>query len=336
MITQEYFDTYQGKQSFQYTLSANVLQVTVCDFGAAVIAIRLNTKLGEKDICLSYPTIDSYIKSGSFSGATVGRIANRIKNARFSLNGKEYVLCNNEGNNQLHGGVTGFAYRFWEAEICGDVLKLTLTSENGDQGYPHNLKMTVEYEIIGNSLEIRFSAITDGDTVWAPTNHAYFNLDGENSGDMLSTLLKVNGDTYTLLDAEHISTGEVASVKDTPFDFTKFKAIGKDIDVENEQLVMAQGYDCNFILNGEKAAVAKSEESGVQLSVYTDLPALQFYSGNYLDGIGKSGKYEKRQGFCLEPQYIPNAVNIPHFETPLLKKGEIKQHYIRYEFEILD
>ena len=335
MITKEYFDTYQGKQSFQYTLSANGLQVTVCDFGAAVIAIRLNTKLGEKDICLSYPTIDSYIRSGSFSGATVGRIANRIKNARISLNGKEYVLCNNEGNNQLHGGAVGFAYRFWEAEICGEVLKLTLTSENGDQGYPHEVKMTVEYEIVGNGLDIRFTAISNGDTVWAPTNHVYFNLNGDDHESILSHELKINGDAYTILDVEHISTGEVASVKDTPFDFTDFKEIGKEIDADDEQLRFSQGYDCNFILNGEKAAVARSKESGVQLSVYTDMPGLQFYSGNYLNGIGKSGEYKKRQGFCLEPQYIPNAVNIPHCETPLLKANEEKKQYIRYQFEII-
>ena len=335
MITKAYFDTYNGRESFQYTLSANGLSVTVCDFGAAITSVCLHTKLGKRDICLSYPTIDSYVKSGAFCGATVGRVANRIKNARFTLYGKEYVLSNNEGNNQLHGGLTGFAYRFWDVEICGEVLKLTLISEDGDQGYPHHLKMTVEYEIVGNGLDIRFSALSDGDTVWAPTNHTYFNLNGENSGSILSTKLKINGEQYTILDEEHISTGEVASVKGTPFDFTEFKAIGKDIEAEDKQLLMAQGYDCNFILNNELAAVAKSEESGVQLSVYTDLPAMQFYSGNYLNGIGKSGDYRKRQGFCLEPQYIPNAVNIEHFQTPLLKANEKKTQYIRYQFQLI-
>lgn len=146
----------------------------------------------------------------------------------------------------------------------------------------------------------------------------------------------MNGDKYTVLDAEHLSTGEVASVRNTPFDFTSFKAIGKDISSDDTQLAMSQGYDCSFMIDGELAAVAESPRSGLRLSVYSDMPALQFYSGNYLGGVGKSGVYSGRQGFCLEPQFVPDAVNIPHFEAPLLKKGEIKRHYIRYEFQLSD
>ena len=142
--------------------------MTVCDFGAAIFAIRLNTKLGEKDICLSYPTIETYVKSGAYCGATVGRVANRIKNARFTPNGKGYVLSNHEGANQLHGGKMGFAYRFWNAELCGETLKLTLENSDDDQGFPATLKMTVKYEIVGNGLDIRFTAIADNDTVWTP------------------------------------------------------------------------------------------------------------------------------------------------------------------------
>ena len=332
MITKRFFDSYNGVNAYLYTLYGENIEVDVLDFGAAVYAVRLHTKSGVMDVALHFPTIEGYVKSGAYCGATVGRIANRIGGASFSLDGKEYSLSANEGNNQLHGGKVGFSYRLWEAEIVGDVLKMTLKSEDGAQGYPNDLTMTVEYELVHGALEIRYSAISDGNTVWAPTNHTYFNLDGEHSGDILSTKLKINAERYTILDAEHISTGEVAPVKGTPFDFTSFKEIGKDIDANDEQLLLSKGYDCNFMLQGELAAIATSSKSGITLSVYTDLPGLQFYSGNYLEGTGKTGEYHPREGFCLEPQYIPNAVNLPQFAFPLLKANEKKTHYIRYQF----
>lgn len=327
MIAKHFFDTYQGVDAYLYTLSEKNIEVDILDFGAAVYAVRLK----DRDIALHFSTIESYIESGAYCGATVGRVANRIGGARFALHGKTYLLSANEGKNQLHGGKAGFSYRFWKTEIVGNVLKCTLESEDGDQGFPHRLTMTVEYELVHGALEIRYSAVSDGDTVWAPTNHTYFNLDGE--GDILSTKLQVNADEYTLLDGEHISTGEVQRVHGTPFDFRTAKTIGQDIDKKDEQLRLSSGYDCNFILKDELAAVAFSEKSGIRLSVYTDLPGLQLYSGNYLHGMGKTGEYHEREGFCLEPQYVPNAVNLPRFTFPLLKKGERKTHYIRYQFE---
>ena len=334
MITKAYYGTYLAKDAYKYTLIDNGIQVEICDFGAAILSVKLNTKLGVKDICLSYPTIESYINSGAYCGATVGRIANRIKGARFKLNGVEYKLSANENGNQLHGGKEGFAYRFWQAEICGNVLKLYLNSKNGDQGFPGELNVKVEYEIVENRLEIRYYATADSNTVFAPTNHAYFNLNGEDGENILSTHLKINADKFTPLDAEHIPTGEIISVKNTPFDFTQFKPIGSDICAKDAQLIYSKGYDCNFILNGNLAAIAKSEKSGVQLSVYTNMPAMQFYSGNYLSGKGKTRLYTPRQGFCLEPQFVPNSVNLNNFEKPLLKKGEEKSYYIYYKFDI--
>ncbi len=334
MITKRYFDTYQGVNTYLYTLYGENIEVDVLDFGASVYAVRLQTKKGVKDVALHFPTIEGYIQSGAYCGATVGRVANRIGGASFSLNGKTYALSANEGRNQLHGGKVGFSYRFWNAEIDGNVLKMTLESEDGDQGYPHNVTMTVEYELVHGALEIRFSAISDGDTAWAPTNHTYFNLNGEGGDDILATKLLVNAEYYTILDSEHIPTGEVAPVKGSPFDFTEYKEIGKEIDADDEQLRFSKGYDCNFILKGELAAVAKSEQSGIQLSVYTDMPGLQFYSGNYLEGMGKTRAYHPRYAFCLEPQYVPNAVNLPRFQAPLLKKGEKRTQYIRYAFKV--
>ncbi len=334
MITKRLFGVYQDVNAYLYTLYGENIEVDILDFGASVYAVRLNTRLGKKDIALHFPTVEGYMESGAYCGATVGRVANRIGGASFLLNGKTYRLSANEGTNQLHGGKLGFAYRFWKAEMDGEVLRLTLESADSDQGFPHALTMTVEYELVRGTLEIRYSAISNGDTVWAPTNHTYFNLDGEDCGDILATKLQVNADEYTLLDQEHISTGEAQRVHGTPFDFRKAKTIGRDIDAEHEQLIFSSGYDCNFILKGELAAVAYSEKSGVKLSVYTDMPGLQFYSGNYLSGAGKTRNYARREAFCLEPQFIPNAVNIRRFETPLLKKGERKTHYIHYRFEV--
>ncbi len=332
MITKKYFGSYKNVNAYLYTLYGENIEVDILDFGAAVYAIRLHTNQGIKDVALHFPTIEEYVQSGAYCGATVGRIANRIGGARFSLHNKQYTLSANEGKNQLHGGKVGFSHRFWNAKIVGDVLKFTLQSEDGDQGFPHRLTMTAEYELIHGTLEIRYTAIADGDTVWAPTNHTYFNLDGESSGNILTTKLKINANQYTLLDAEHISTGKVASVTGTPFDFTEFKTIEKDIDAEDEQLRLSNGYDCNFILRGELAAIATSEQSGITLTVHTDLPGLQFYSGNYLNGQGKTHEYSPRNGFCLEPQYLPNAVNLPNFDFPLLKANEKKTHYIRFTF----
>lgn len=332
MITKKYFDCYKNVNAYLYTLHGENIEVDVLDYGAAVYAVRLHTKQGVKDVALHFSTIEEYVQSGAYCGATVGRIANRIGDASFSLHDKKFPLSANEGKNQLHGGKVGFSHRFWKAEIIGDILKMSLQSEDGDQGFPHNLTMTVEYELIHGTLEIRYTAIADGDTVWAPTNHTYFNLEGENSGNILTTKLKINADRYTLLNPEHISTGEIAPVHGTPFDFTEFKEIGKDIDAENEQLRLSNGYDCNFILQGELAAIATNERSGITLTVHTDLPGLQFYSGNYLNGRGKTHEYSPRCGFCLEPQYVPNAVNLPQFDFPLLKANEKKTHYIHFEF----
>ena len=336
MIIKTFFDDYNGARAHLYTLSKNGLIVQICDFGAMIYSILVQTPKGEVDVCLGYPTLLSYAKSGAYCGATVGRVANRIGGANFTLNGKNYWLSANENGNAHHGGFTGFSHRLWQAEICGDVLKLSLLSPDGEQGFPANLYMTVEYEIVGSALEIRYSATADGDTLWAPTNHTYFNLNGEGSGDILGTLLQINAQTYTPANAQHVCSGQVACVSGTPFDFTGFKAIGADICANDEQLNFSSGYDCNYIINnnlkGRPVATAIGDKSGISLLVYSNLPGLQFYSGNYLKGVGKSGEYAPKHGFCLEPQYFPNAINCQNFASPIIHKGEKKNCFIRYEF----
>lgn len=334
MINKEIFDNYNGREVSLYTLYGDGIKVGITDFGAAVQFICLNTEHGIKDICLGYSSIRERLKSGTFCGATIGRVANRIKNAQFTLNGKTYNLPANDGRNCNHGG-DGFHNRFFKSEIEGNVLVLTLVSPDCDQGFPGELTLRVEYEVIDKTLEVRYMAVSDKDTVWAPTCHIYFNLKCDGGGNIENTVLKINGDEITVLDEEGIPTGEWACVAGTPFDFLKPKPIGVGINQGVERL-SAKGFDCNYVLNQKHAATAYCAASGITMDLYTDLPGLQFYSGNYLNGIGKTCEYHPLDGFCLEPQYFPNAVNISEFPSPVLKAGFAKTHYIRYEFKVTD
>ena len=332
MIEKKLFDNYNGKDVILYELSNEKLKVGITDFGGAIQYINVNTKNGEKDVCLGFDNVKDYLESGMYCGATIGRVANRIKGAKFKLEGQTYNLTVNDGKNHLHGGVAGFDKQFFSAEINGNILKLSRLSCDGEEGYPGDLNFCAEFELIDNALEIRYSAYVSGSksTVWCPTCHVYFNLDNKQS--ICHNLLQINAGKFMPIDKELIPTGEVMSVDRTPFDFSDLKTIGRDINADDEQLKLAGGYDHNFILDGQHAATAVGVESGIKLEVYTDMPGLQFYSGNMIKGNGRAGKLVPRQGFCLEPQYFPNAVNVPWFETPILKAGEVKTHYIRYEF----
>lgn len=336
MIDKIYFDNYDGQDCYLYVLHGDGIEVGITDFGAAIQYILINTKKGVKDICLGYPTISERVESGTYCGATIGRVANRIKNSHFVLGEKPYNLSANDGKNCNHGGENGFDKRLFEAEVKGDILLLKLFSEDGDQGFPGNLSLTVQFNLKGKNLEVRYSAESDEDTVWAPTNHLCFNLNGEDSGCILDTILKINADEITPLDFNQIPDGDKMFVGGTPFDYTKPCPIGLYINKSDEQLILAKGYDHNYILKNSHAATALNAESGIKMDLYTDLPGLQFYSGNFLKGNGKSGEYHPRDGICLEPQYFPNAVNEKNFISPVLKANCKKNYYIRYEFTTIN
>lgn len=329
MIRKILFDKYNNREVWLYELSNDKLKVGITDFGGAIQYLKVSTPSGEKEVCLGFNSIKEYLASGTYCGATIGRVANRIGGAKFSLNGKEHNLSVNDGNNTLHGGKDGFDKLFFDAEMRGDFLTLSLESADGDMGFPGNLKFKAEFSLNGGALEIKYIAQSDKDTIWIPTCHAYFNL---GSGKIYDTSLKIYSDKYTPIDSGLIPTGEVANVIGTPFDFTVFKPIGRDINAENEQLKLAGGYDHNFILKGRHAATAMSGKNGIIMDVYTDMPAIQFYSGNMIKGNGSGGELTPRDGFCLEPQFCPNSVNIAAFESPVLEAGETKVHYIHYVF----
>ena len=333
MITRRVFDNYAGRDVYVYTLESDEIAVEVCDFGAAVRALRVKTLSPAVDVCLGFDSVRAYLDSDTYCGATVGRIANRVAGAKFTLNGKVYTLDRNDGNNCNHSGYNGYDRRFYDAKVSGDTLSLALESPDGDRGFPGRLRLRVDFTVRGGALEIKYVATADADTYFAPTCHAYFNLAGEGSGDATDTVLRINADAYTPLTAEHIPTGEIRGVAGTPFDFREPKPLARDIAAEDKQLLDAGGYDHNFVLAGRPCAVVRSPRTGITMTLDTDLPGLQLYTANFLKGCkGKTAQYNARDAFCLEPQYFANAVNTPTFPSPLIKAGETRVNFIRFIF----
>jgi len=319
-----------------FTLTnANGVEVKIITYGGTVTSIKVPDRQGTfADVVLGSDNLETYMKQTSYIGALIGRYANRIAKGRFTLNGKEYVLAVNNGENHLHGGIKGFDKVIWTAKPLGTKggpsLQLTYASRDGEEGYPGNLAVTVIYTLTEkNELKIDYSATTDKDTVINLTSHGYFNLAGEGSGNILNHQLMLNADRFTPTDAGAIPTGELRSVKGTPFDFTKMTAIGARIEDPDEQIKLGLGYDHNFVVNGRpgmlrQAARVYEPTSGRVMEVWTTEPGIQLYSGNYLDGSiqGMSGKpYNRRDAFCLETQHYPDSPNKPSFPTTVLKKG---------------
>lgn len=323
MITKTLFDNYNGKDVHLYTLSNDEISVGVLDFGATLNFIKLKTYGGEKNILVGYDCVQGYLDSHSYCGTMVGRVANRIAGAKFILDGKEHKVSANENGNCLHGGVEGFDKRFYDAEVNGDTLVLSLTSPDGDMGFPAELKFKEEFTLNGRELLIKYTAVSDKTTLFAPTCHAYFNLNG--GGEVMQTLLQINADNYTPADGQLIPLGTVENVKDTPLDFTKLKPIGEDYDK-----LGGKTYDHNFCLNGSHVATAQSLKSNITVDVYTDMPGVQLYVG--CPAVTKHGG---GYGFCLEPQFYPNAINVEKFLSPVLAANIPTEHFVKYHFGFL-
>ncbi|MEM8947528.1 MAG: aldose epimerase family protein [Planctomycetota bacterium] len=322
-----------------FTLSNdNGVTVKVTNYGAIITSIIVPDRDGEfADIALGYDQVEDYINAVDkpYFGAIVGRYGNRIANGQFTLDGETYELAKNNGPNHLHGGVIGFDKVVWDAEYdgVGRSLKLSYLAKDGEEGYPGNLEITVNYSLTDDDrIVVDYRATTDRPTPVNLTQHTYFNLKGEGHGTILDHELMINAKRYTPVDATLIPTGGMAVVADSPFDFSQPKAIGRDIDQGHEQLRFGGGFDHNWVLdkNGESkqltlAASVREPISGRMLTVHTTEPGNQFYCGNFLDGrlTGKSGKpYLHRGGFCLETQHFPDSPNQPDFPTTILLPGD--------------
>ncbi len=345
-IKKESFGTTPAGKVDIFTLTNSAkTEVKITNYGGRIVSIKTADKNGKfDDVALGYDTIDQYLSDNFFFGGIIGRYANRIAKGKFSLNGKEYSLATNNGENHLHGGNKGFDTKIWKAKSSasksGAKLTLTYLSKDGEENYPGNLSVTVIYTLTeNNEIRIDYSAKTDQDTIINLTNHAYFNLAG--SGTILNHQLQINSDKFTPTDSGSIPTGNLSEVKNTPFDFNQSTAIGARIDQENEQLKFGQGYDHNWILRknaGELSVAAKMFEpiSGRVLEILTTEPGIQFYSGNFLENVkGLNGKiYQKREGFCLEAQHLPDSPNNLNFPATVLRKGQTYKQTTIYRFSV--
>ncbi len=337
--------TASGEPVELYTLTnANGLEARIMTYGATVVSLKVPDRHGKLgDVVLGYETLDGYLKSSPYFGAIVGRYGNRIGKGSFSLNGTQYSLPKNNGENTLHGGIKGFDKVVWKAKQVksknGVGLSLSYLSKDGEEGFPGNLSVTVVYTLTNNNeLKIEYSATTDKTTVVNLTHHSYFNLAGE--GGILNHELMINANKFTPVDSGLIPTGELRSVKGTPMDFTKSTPIGARIDQQDEQLTLGKGYDHNWVRKyntGRLALAARVYDpgSGRVMEVATTEPGLQFYSGNFLDGsiTGKAGQvYKQRYGFCLETQHFPDSPNKPAFPSTVLKPGQRYKTTTIYKF----
>ncbi len=292
-----------------YTLTSAQIEVRVTAYGAHLVSIRTPDRTGKMaDVALGYDTLDTYlIRPNPYIGAIVGRYGNRIALGKFTLDGKTYQIPVNNGANALHGGPVGFDQYVWQAKEVPDGVEFTHVSPDGDMGFPGTLTATVRYTLKGNTLHIDYSATTDKDTVVNLTNHSYFNLHGDDQGNILDLKIEIDADRYTPVDAGLIPTGELAPVAGTPFDFRKPEVIGARIDADNEQLKLAGGYDHNWVLNGKLgtlhlAAIVTDPVSGRKLTVETTEPGVQFYSGNFLDGsVHRQARREIREARRILP-----------------------------------
>lgn len=320
-----------------WSIQNDFLYAELGTFGARLLKLLVKDENGRSvDVVAGFDDPGEYFDDhGTYFGATVGRVANRIGKARFLLGGKEYPLFKNDGNNHLHGGERGFDKRFWRAtQNEENSISFDYLSRDMEEGYPGNLAVKVTYTLKDNSLFISYAATTDKDTPASFTNHTYFNLSGvfDTNGEHVAY---INADKVTEIDDELIPNGNIVSVKGTPLDFSVPKPIGRDIDADFALLKIANGYDFNYILNDAPLkAFAYSKKSGIKMSVYTDLPCMQFYSGNFLDGFMGKQRYPFRSAFCFETQKYPNAVNIESFESCILKAGEKFKSETQYKFEI--
>jgi len=350
-ITKEPFGkTDEGIAVDLYTLTnAKGAEAKITTYGGIVVSLKVPDRNGKfDDVVLGYDNLAGYLKNnGPYLGALIGRYANRIAKGKFSLNGNEYHLAQNNGENHLHGGVRGFDKVVWTGRALrvrnGAVLELTYLSKDGEEGYPGNLSVKVGYTLTDNNeLRIDYSATTDRRTIVNLTHHSYFNLAGQGNGEILKHQLFINANQFTPTDAGLIPTGELRKVRGTPFDFTRATAIGTRIDQDDEQLKFGRGYDHNFVLNknGKSltlAARAFESTTGRVMEVFTTEPGMQLYTGNFLDGsiTGKNGKvYNQHYGFCLEAQHFPDSPNKPAFPSVVLSPGRQYAQTTIYRFSV--
>lgn len=335
-ISKTKFGELDGEDIYLFSLdNEKGLSCEILNYGGIIRKLVYNGV----DVVLGYEAWEGYENDGVFFGALVGRNASRLENARFSLNGKEYKVSQNNGNHSLHGGFSGFNKKIWKAEEKNNSLVLSLRSPDGDEGYPGNLDVSVTYSLTEeNELVLSYFATTDKDTVFNMTNHSYFNLNGHGKGTVENHILKVEAEYYTPITEALVVTGEIKPLRDTPFDFTKETVICEKIIEMKEKTGRDRGFDHNFVINGEgfrKAATVRGDKTNITMEVYTDRPGIQVYTVLFAKErpfCKCDAKYVGFAGVCFETQEFPNSINCPDFPSPVLKKGEELKTKTIYKF----
>ena len=340
--------TYNGQPTALYTMTnAKGMEVCVTNFGGRIVSIMVPDKDGKmQDVVLGFDKVSDYFPENNQTdfGAAIGRYANRINQGKFTLDGVEYQLPQNNFGHCLHGGPTGWQYQVYECvEADAKHVKLLRVSPDGDNNFPGEVKAYVTYTLTdSNKLEIAYEATTTAPTVINMTNHSYFNLSGNPVHSITQDILCVNANSFTPVDSTYMTTGEIVSVNGTPFNFKTPTPIGSFIDADDEQIRNGNGYDHNWVLNtngdlSKMAALLYSPTSGITMMVYTDEPGIQVYSGNFLDGTvtGKKGiTYQQRCGICLETQKYPDTPNKPEWPSAVLRPGETYQSHTTFAFSV--
>ncbi len=335
-----------GEEVYKFLLKNKDCEIEIISLGAIITSIKVPDKNGKLlDVALGFNSLEPYLNEHPYFGAIIGRYANRIDNGKFTVDDVEYNLALNNNGTSLHGGIKGFDKVNWKVVSYDDKtytsIKLNYLSKDMEEGYPGNLNVYVTYKLTNeNELVIQYNAETDKKTILNLTQHSYFNLSGESSGDVSDHNLEIYADSYLPVNEKIIPTGDIEKVQGTPFDFVKSKKIGRDINLDHYQLSLGNGYDHCWVLNDfdgsvRKIASAYSDQSGIQMDVYTDQPGVQLYTGNFLNGSisSKQGsKYEKRSGFCLETQHFPDSPNKESFPNVYLKPGEVFKSKTVFKF----
>ena len=337
--------TADGRDVIAFKLTDGVNEATILNYGGIIQSLKIADKEGTlHDVVLGYNDVAGYENNGGYLGALIGRVGNRIEKGRLVIDGKQYDLYCNDRGNHLHGGKVGFNRKIWDYVFeggDGNTLALSTVSPDGEENYPGMLRAEVRYTLAAGELRIEYAAMSDKKTAINMTNHAYFNLNGEGTGNVLDTFLQIAASRYTPTDENLIPHGELKEVAGTPFDFRKPHRIGERIgDTDDQDIVYQNGYDVNYVFDKkkgsyEKVAEAESERTGIVMEVFTDKPAVQLYTGNGLAQKGKSGYYNRNYGFCLETQFIPNGVNVPayaEFGDAIYERNKVYHFTTTYKF----
>ncbi len=335
--TRKFGVTKNGAEVLCFTLKNEKIAVEILNYGGVIRALYTPGKQGLCDVVLGYDTLAEYEENDGYLGAVIGRVANRIRDGKMTVDGKEYQLAQNDRTRTLHGGKEGFDRKIWSYALEDDTLILRYFSPHMEENFPGNLMAEARYSLNDNALVLEYTACADAKTPINLTNHSYFNLGGEGSGTVLNHRLRLLSDRYTAIDGDMLPVS-LEPVEGTPFDFRQGKRIGEEIDTDFPQLRLGHGYDHNYCLDSQdKVSLFASvycPETGILLDAYTDLPGVQFYSGNFLDQNGKRSHYGKRSGFCLETQFYPDSVNHPEFPSPFFNDGEVYESTTIYRFSV--